>query len=150
MKLERWALIAEIASGIAILITLVILVMGVRANTNVTRAAVYEGLMSDINQFNLSIIGDPELAVLWQGDRDLESLGGEDASRLILLNRVLFRIYEAAYFSFRNGSLGPSQWERFEVTICQVKQRGDPALWADAVDVLSNEFASYVEQGCID
>ena len=150
MKLKEWALVAEIASGIAVLITLLILVIGVRDNTNVTRAAVYANLMSDINQFNLSMVNDPELSLLWSGDRGIEEMADEEASRLILLNRVLYRIYEAAYFSYGNGSLGFSQWERFQGTICTVRQRRDPALWSNTASILTSEFRSYVEDSCVD
>ena len=38
-KLSEWASIAEIVSGIAVVITLVFLIFGIRENTEVTRAA---------------------------------------------------------------------------------------------------------------
>jgi hypothetical protein len=37
MKLEKWALLAEIVSGVAIVITLVILILEVRGNTDAVR-----------------------------------------------------------------------------------------------------------------
>ena len=150
MKLERWALVAEIVSGVAVLVTLVILVVGVNANTDVTRAAVYEDLMADLNQFNLAMVDDEALADLWLGDDALGDLDDAAANRLILLNRVVFRIYEAAYFSYRNGSLGGSQWFRFEETICNVKRRRDRALWEATETILTEEFQSYISANCDD
>lgn len=148
MKLEKWALVAEIASGIAVLVTLVVLVIGVRDNTNVTRAAVYENLMSDLNQFNLAMVNDPELSLLWAGDRSTADKDAEAASRLVLLNRVIYRIYESAYFSFENGSLGLAQWQRFGATICQTRRRADAELWSGTASVLTDEFLSYIEESC--
>ena len=38
MKLEKWALLAEIISGVAIVVTVIILIVEVRGNTTVLRA----------------------------------------------------------------------------------------------------------------
>ena len=39
MKLEKWALIAEIVSSVAVVVTLVLLLFEVRENTDIARAA---------------------------------------------------------------------------------------------------------------
>ena len=146
--LEKWALVAEIVSGVAVLVTLVVLVVGVNDNTNVTRAAVYEDLMADLNQFNLAMVNDQALAALWLGDDDFADLDEAKASRLVLLNRVIFRIYEAAFFSYQNGSLADAQWSRFRETICNTKDRRDQDLWLATSTILTAEFQSYIADTC--
>jgi hypothetical protein len=39
MKLEKWALIAEIVGGVSVVITLIFLIAGIRENTAVTRVS---------------------------------------------------------------------------------------------------------------
>ena len=57
----------------------------------------------------------------------------------MLLNRVICRIYKAAYFSYSNGSLSYSQWERFAETICTTKRRSDQ-LGLSTITILTTEF----------
>jgi len=149
LKLEKWALIAEIAAGVGVLITLIFLVIGIRDNTNVTRAASYEDLMSDLNQVFLTVVDDPELSQLWarRGERNFESLSNGEFERLALLNRATWRIYDAAYYSFRNGSLGLAQWQRFAEVVCGQRPMEDE-LWSRTSFAVSAEFVAYVDTSC--
>ena len=149
MKLEKWALIAEIASGMGVLVTLIFLVIGIRDNTNVTRAASYEDLMSDLNQVFLTVVDDPALSQLWARRREpnFESLSNGEFERLALLNRATWRIYDAAYYSFRNGSLGLEQWQRFADVICGARPMEDE-LWSRTSFAVSAEFVAYVDASC--
>lgn len=152
MKLEKGALVAQIVSGIAVVITLVFLVLGIRDNTAITRVAVYEDLLDNINQFNLILVNDKELAAIWTSFRTgkANELKEDDYSRLVLLARVLCRTYESAYFSREYEILGPMEWERFGTTICNTYGCMTPTLWNNVSTVLSSEFVSYVENGCSD
>ena len=62
MKLENFAHIAEVISGIAVVISLVFLIYGIRENTEVTRTVAYEGLIDSINNFTLTIVPDEDLS----------------------------------------------------------------------------------------
>ena len=151
MKLEKWASIAEIVSGAAVAITLVFLVVGIRDNANTTRSAVYEALMTDLNDFNLTIINDPDLYPLWSNRFDVEvaNLEDDEVYRLRLMNRVLYRVLDAAYWSFRSGTLAPAQWERFQNSVCTGVSRVDPTLWKETAEVMSDDFVSYAEETCL-
>ena len=58
MKLEKWALIAEISSGIAVVFTLVILIFGIQDNTNATRGSVYATSIESLNALNRTIMAN--------------------------------------------------------------------------------------------
>lgn len=150
MKLKKWASIAEIVSGAAVAITLVFLVLGLRDNANTTRSAVYEALMTDFNDFNLTIMNNPDLYTLWSNRFEVKmaSLGDEEVDRLRLMSRVLYRILDAAYWSFESGTLSAAQWERFQISICTGVTRYDPALWETTATTLSDEFTGYAEETC--
>ena len=61
-NLADWASIAEIVSGLAVVVTLALLFVGIQENTAVTRAAVYFGLIDSINDSDLTTYSDPELS----------------------------------------------------------------------------------------
>jgi len=154
--LEKWALVAEIASAVAVVVTLVFLLVGIRENTNATQASVYEELVSELNEHNRMLVDDSLLARLWL-DRfsvGIDEMKSDDAARVIFMNRMLFRVFDAAYYSFRNGSLGRSQWERFQAAICanypsqQFNEKLN-GLWEQTYGAsLSFEFVSYIEEEC--
>jgi len=155
-NLEKSALVAEVVSGAAVLITLIFLVIGIGENTDATRAAVYRDISDGINQFNLILVDDPALARLWSGrfDVSLDSMESDDAERIVYMNRVLFRNLDSAYFSFRNGSLGSAQWERFHTAACRNYPRQDAGnealkgVWELTEPIASREFVSYLERTC--
>jgi hypothetical protein len=117
-KLTDWASVAEIISGIAVVITLIFLVQGIRENTAIVRVSVYEGLIQEINAWNHDRVRDPEVerivSVLFSGD--IEALDERDRSRLITFIQALFRTYERAYFSRQYGVIGEAEWPNGDVS----------------------------------
>ncbi len=61
MKLEKWALIAEIIGGVAIVLSLLFVGLEIRGNTQVARAEAYESNIDSINEWRLELIRDPRL-----------------------------------------------------------------------------------------
>jgi hypothetical protein len=119
MTLKKWALITEISSGIAVVVTLVLLMMEVNKNTEATQIATYEAISSELNALDLKLAADPELTSLYFGkESDLTEL--EEQTKF-LVGRYAFRTFESAYFAYKGGSLNDGQWQRFERNVC--------ALW---------------------
>ena len=150
-KLSDWASIAEIVSGIAVVVTLVFLIVGIRENTAITRVSVYGDLMQEINQLNSRRIDDPEVA------RALDSFYLETTETLEYSERrtvaayvqVMFRTYERAYFSRRYDIIGDEEWSRFEFLICANSRRA--RLMGEElteVEYLTNSFREYMKASC--
>ena len=150
-KLSNWASIAEIISGAAVVVTLVFLVMGLNDSTNATHAVVYKDLLSEVNDFNRELINDAELASLWsnRASTSLETLADEDAERLVYMNRILFRVFDSAFFAFENGSLDARQWQRFRDLACgNHTDERYASLWAETEAIVSESFVSYLDENC--
>ena len=150
-KLSDWASVAEIVSGIAVVVTLVFLVVGLNANTNATHAVVYKDLLGGINDFNRELINDSELAQLWsnRATTGLDSLASEDAERLVYMNRIIFRIFDSAYFAFETGSLDARQRQRFHDLGCSnYADERYASLWAETVGIVSESYVSYLDDNC--
>jgi hypothetical protein len=158
MKLSDWASIAEIASGVAVVVTLIFLIVGIRENTAITRASAFDRNMESVNQFRLEIAKDPELTRIWQSQRELLSLNwveqpqgsnGIDSTRAILLSGTLWGIYEKSYYAHQYGLIGTDEWARFELQMCsRMKDLGSEIWDRLARETLSPQFTEYARVLC--
>ena len=153
LKLSNWASIAEIGSGIAVVVTLIFLVVGIRENTNVTRASVYASSIDSVNQWRLEIVKDPALVrrfgiftgALDEGATDAEV---EQFQFYVMLN-AQWGIYEKAYYANQYGIMGPSEWSRFESRMCSNREDAvESGLWERMDNLLTDEFDEYVVVLC--
>ena len=151
-KLSDWASVAEIISGIAVVATLIFLVVGIRENTAVTRAAVWDGSIDGVIQQRSLIMQNPELSRLFQlyQDGEMHTLSEDDhlEARFLVFN--LFNTFEKAYFSNAYGVIGDSEWERFDSQICNQMSSVDqnPGLFERIDGVLTREFSEYIRSTC--
>jgi len=153
LNLLEWASLAEIASGLAVLITLIVLIIGVNENTDVMRASFYKDYVDSLNEFQASVLVDPDALRVWDayinGNGAAAALDGLDQQRLATAILAILRIYEAAYFSNRYGVLGGEEWSRFETMLCRHHAN---VLAARRTDLLSGplteEFGQYMEDRC--
>lgn len=65
-KLSDWANAAQIVSGIAVVVTLLFLILGIRENTAITRATAYDRNMDSLNYVRNVLVTDPETLDAWQ------------------------------------------------------------------------------------
>lgn len=153
MKLSDWASIAEIASGIAVVVTLVFLVVGINENTNMTRASVYERTLGRLNEIESRIVTDPEINRLYDNymgsASNPGSLEGADMSLIDSFLVMHFRVYDTAFFSQQYGLMGDSEWSRFERAICQGHARAKLLERLDLLrNLVSDKFWNYMTRAC--
>jgi hypothetical protein len=119
-KLSNWASVAEIVSGIAVVVTLLFLIVGIRENTAVTRVSIYGDLVQEITQMESGRIYDPEAARVLSTfyEETTSTLDASERRTLDAYVGVLFRIYERAYFSREYDIIGDEEWSRLEFIIC--------------------------------
>ncbi len=155
-QLQKWVLIAELASGLAVVITLIFLIHGMRENTNAIQAQTFQELMRDVNDWRSSIRDLEREGLLF---RFIEE-GPEkiDPNEVVLIRLVfleLWGIYESAYFANQRGVLGPEEWKRFEFQMCNERRgisdsffeadhRGLPAFEKS----LTPAFSNFLQQKC--
>ena len=149
-KLSDYASIAEIVSGIAVVITLVFLTLSLRDNTNTTRTLVYQQLLGAINEHNIAVMQDEESAKLWVGryQRDISELSEGERARLVTMFRIIYRTRDAAYYAGRYGTLGASERGRFERVSCDSHRQLNVELREEVLAVVSDEFREFLESSC--
>ena len=150
MKLENYAHLAEIISGIAVVITLIFLIIGIRENTEVTRAASYQSLNQSMSDFGMSLIQDKELASMMQLYFEGQSgqLTIEQKFRLRVMLASIWRTYETAYFANQYGTLGTDEWARFIKQICNHRKLSESVDWSTITAFMADEFAGYIAETC--
>jgi hypothetical protein len=150
-KLSDWANLAQIASGIAVVVTLVFLILDLRENTDVTRAAMYQQSSVSLTEFRRDIMRDPELARLYSAflNNQAEGIDGVDRVRLNQLVLNNFQISENAFFARRYGLLGNAEWSRFERSICGNYAAARSAKLTGTLQrVMTEDFMDYIAVSC--
>ena len=152
-KLSDWASIAEVVSGIAVVVTLVFLIVGISENTEVTRASMFSNSIESLNGLGRSMIEDPDLSQIWGAFRDGQTadLTEIDQDRLLLIIEHLFRSYDSA-FSMQNYDLfGDNEWGRFQQNICiNYERANDAGLDGIVRSIATPEFLSYLQASCVE
>jgi len=151
MKLEKWALIAEIVSGLAVVVTLAILIAGIRENTNATRASVYTTSIEGLNALNRTVLADPDLSRIFSALNTGQGadLDGLDAVRLNHMIVTTFRTYDTAHSMRNYGLFGDNEWDRMERAICLNFGNVVAAGRAEVVYRLtSDEFSEFLRSTC--
>jgi hypothetical protein len=151
LRLSEYADIADVVAGVAVVVTLVFLIRGISDNTAAVRADSYDALLSDVNDLALVVVQDPELSSIWRRYQagDIDELTEEQIFRLLLLIRSTLRNYEKAYFAFQYGTLGSSEYSRFDERTCDhFSWMAARDLWPSVRGSLTAEYGRYVELQC--
>lgn len=152
LKLQDCANIADIMSGIAIVITLIFLILGVRENTEITRASAYDRNMDSLNSVRALLVSEPTMAENFQVvDRgEWKSLPADEQLRVRVLLEMFFAVYEKAYFAKKYGQIGESEWTRFQRQICifdsRIARNDGLTEWMQIV--VTAEFFDYIRESC--
>jgi hypothetical protein len=111
VKLERWALITEIVSGVAIVATLVLLIIEIRTNTAAVRSQNHSAVAQGIRELTMSIATDSEVARLLSPNLDWSAMTESEQEQLTGFYSSLLRIAEEAYLQYRSGALDEDVWQ---------------------------------------
>jgi hypothetical protein len=153
VKLSDWANVAEVVSGFAVVITLIFLILSIRENTEITRAAAYDRSIESLDELRREIAGDPDLVLVYQAIQterpDLLDELGMVRARLIM--NSVFNSFEKAYFANQSGLLGVAEWSRLEKGMCVQYRHANafPEIPAALRLVISDEFSRHLEDNCV-
>jgi hypothetical protein len=115
MKLEKWALIAEIVGAAAIVISLVFVGLEIRSNTQAAQAATFQASVAYDVELLLGQGRDADTArayIAWLDDPD--SLSGGERAQAALLSAASVRHMENLYLQYEAGMLSDEAWSARE------------------------------------
>ena len=146
-RIRDWAHVAEIISGVAVLITLIFLILEIRGNSDLIRANTFNRSIESLIDYRMQIASNEESL---RAMTEHWGIDNPDLLRRQLLVVNLWSIYEKTYFSQQYGLVGPAEWERFESRICgYVSQEDGLKFWSENVaNFMTDEFRDYVTSYC--
>lgn len=150
MKLKKWALIAEIIGGIAVVLTLFVLILEVRRNTAVLGTSAFQSVTESWTDFTAMLAADAELARIYQSGRiDPRALNAEDLSRFEYLMITVGRRIESAYMLQQSGLLSTQEAEGFRAVCRSVLGTGGGHEWFKGQEnIFTQSFGEFVNSGC--
>lgn len=155
MKLEKWALLAEICSAIAVVLSLIFVGLQVRQgtaqtalNTRAIEVSAYQELTAQIASLNTLQIQNPRLSVL--RGRALD--GGEPDSyedRLLLeaFFRIAYRHGDMAFRQFENELIDEQTLDSMLAPVYgYARTSTGQDLWRRMSSLLNSGFKRYVDE----
>jgi len=151
LKLSDWASIAELVSAVAVVVTLVFLIAGIRENTAITRVAVYGDLTQEFSQLDVLRMQDAGLARVVEAffEETTEALDESERLTLDMYVQVVYRNYERAFYAQEYDVIGDEEWSRFEFLICDNLRRARLIGYEPTeAEILTNSFREYMKASC--
>ncbi len=158
VELKTYALVAEIASAIAVVASLVFVGFEVRQsaeetslNTNAIQVSAYQDLIAGILNINELIATDEELAEIdLKADTDFESLSPIEERRYRAFWRLAIRLGDLAYYQYETGLLDEERlYSALGPVRGELRTEFGAALWSGGVAngnyTYSEAYIRYVE-----
>jgi hypothetical protein len=147
-NVKQWI---EIVGGVALIVSLGLLVIEIRQNTDAVSAQAVSDLNHQANESNLSLASNPELAELFLRlqANPWESLSAVDRVRGEFFARGFFNRVYTAYNCYQRGIFSAAEYGGWRDEACNALEREGPArIWAERRPTQNPEFVHDVDSHC--
>ena len=147
MNWEAIGAMGELGGAVAVVVTLVYLAIQIRQNTASVKSNTFQSVSDSFNTWALQIIGDPEVAKLYDcGLTDYDSLERIDRVRFFLLMSAQFRNYENIYYQHRQATLDREVWPaRRDAMVEFLVHPGVQRWWRRRGGFFGESFRAFVD-----
>ena len=145
MKLEKLALLAEVVSGVAIVITLIVLIAQVQENTDAVEAANRQSIAARTQQLAMLRANNQQLSdlIFMVDSIDLDS---KEAAQLRSYYGAQMRAMEEIHYQYSNGRLDEEYFLRRSGVVFNFMNTGVARdWWADARFRYDPAFVEWLE-----
>ena len=152
MTLEQIASIAEIVSGVAVIISLVYLAIQIRTSTEAEKSSTYQAIVSDFGALNNTMASTPELSHLFvQAMENYHQLSPDQKARISQLFFQCFHYFENMFYQNQKGYLDEEVWTGWKrLMLTYYSRPGFKTWWEHRRDVYSESFAVFLETEKLD
>jgi hypothetical protein len=106
MKLEKWGLVAEVISAIAIVLSLIFVGLQVKQNSDAQTQTGTQAVISGYNDGNRVLTTDPDLVCIFlRGAHDYSSLSGSERVRFSSFFLAMFNVQQQIHRLRKNGDV---------------------------------------------
>ena len=147
MDIENWANYADIASGIAVLFSLIY--VGFKIHGNTRSSLSQTNMMTHESMANISMeIGkDAQLSsLIRKGLLRFSDLDADEQFQFLVLLTSLYRRFENVFYQNKKGLLEKELWEGYSHSmIAYFQTDGGREFWNLRRDSFSSSFTNYLE-----
>ena len=146
--LQDWASIAEIAGGIAIVISLIYVGFELRENTRAIQAQTRQAFSAQDLTFFETALDQTVVARAVAKRQAGEALSHLEQSQLATRQHLNFRIFEHAYYQYQKGTLEEGEWDRYARIIILVICTNKPAqsMWSKRKESFQPDYRRVVDE----
>ncbi len=145
MKLEKYALIAEIVGALAIVVTLIFLIVEVRGNTDAIRAQTAQATFeTSVQSFYYP---EGNVALSKAEEVGLAGLTDEERAHAEALMAALINAYNNHYYQYRHGNLDAVIHEAYRARLRRLmSNQMYRDLWRGGRELYTEPFRVYVDE----
>lgn len=152
MTLSDLAALGSFISGVAVVVTLIILILQMRQASHNQRATMHFQRLSIVQDASLTIMSNPDLSSLQiRGGTGDATMPPEMVMQYLILTRNIFRLFEEFFYQHRDGMLDSVRWatnvRRFRMF---ATAPGFRAAWRTEAASYEKDFAAWVESVFLD
>jgi hypothetical protein len=148
MNWDAIATVAEVASAIAVVVSLIYLALQVRQNTVAQQGSTHHQFLSTQTTANQLIGGSAEVCELIEkANEDFASITSAERFRLLFIYYDHFNQWEFAFDSRENALMGPNVWNKIDSGYALVAEL-TPSFrdtWAIIKGSFPHEFGEHVD-----
>jgi hypothetical protein len=146
MNTSKIADLSEILSSIAVVVTLVVLILEVRSNTDEVRASTMATIAGRTQQFNIAHMTHPEVELVWgkmTQEGDLSAAEIETVTSLVI---GALKIAEESYIAYINGRLDEEVWlTRARLALAAMRHEQSREIWSSFLRYHNSFVPVFVE-----
>lgn len=148
MKLKKYALIAEVVGGLAVVIGLIFVGLELRQNTLMQRVTATQALSVNYENAVDALGKDTETACIYvRGINGLDNLNGIERYRFFVLWFHVLRAGEQLHYYSLEGMVDTRIWRGYERQLDEIfRYPGVQQYWQLRKDWYSDEFQDFVDQ----
>jgi len=147
VKLSDWASIAEIVSGLAIVVTLAILIFEIRGNTDAIRSQTAQDTFSLSFQANTFSTAAEALAYDKLQQEGPQALNETEFALARRSARAIFTTYDNHYYQYLSGNLDEEIHQAYQRRLLIILSRpGSREWWAENRELFTESFQMYVTE----
>ena len=147
-RLQKWALIAEVAGGVAIIISLVFVGIQLGDNTRATRSAMAMEANATSFSWYLRMGSDPNTSGLfYRFMTDFDSLTQEEKFQMVMYQHAVILSFQNRFYLVNEGTLDAETLHTIMEVMVILKDRpGWQYYWANRRALFLPEFRAFMDE----
>ena len=147
MKLQKWGLVAEVVSAIAVVLSLIFVGLQVKQNSDAQTQAGTQAMITGYNDGIRSLSTDRELVCIYlRGMKDYTSLTGAEQVRFSSFFLSMFNVQQQVYRLRLEGAIDDEIGRGLDAQLKDVARRPGVRQWFETrAHWYGDDFRAYIE-----